>query len=230
MSLLYKNGIISKNHILIIDGIHSSKMDTSHGIIYTHIPKTESEKISELLRKKQIDTVLLMTEMTENEKTHIIKLCSVYGIPFCYPSVSASIYHISHEESFIGNIPVIRASSIAMSAWDRILKRLFDIVFGGIFFIILIPVYIIIMVLIFIEDPSGPPIYKNLRVGISGKMFSLYKFRYMYWKYSTKDAYNNAEKRQHDDALAYEEQLKETSDTRNGPLYKIANDPRKTHI
>ena len=52
----------------------------------------------------------------------------------------------------------------------------------------------------------------------------------MYWKYSTKDAYNNAEKRQHDDALAYEEQLKETSDTRNGPLYKIANDPRKTHI
>jgi lipopolysaccharide/colanic/teichoic acid biosynthesis glycosyltransferase len=41
----------------------------------------------------------------------------------------------------------------------------------------------------------------------------------MYWKYCTKDA-----------ALQYEEKLKKTEDIRNGPLYKIANDPRKTHV
>ena len=50
----------------------------------------------------------------------------------------------------------------------------------------------------------------------------------MYWKYSVKDAYGiDALK---DEALQYEESLKKKSDTRTGPLYKIANDPRKTHI
>lgn len=50
----------------------------------------------------------------------------------------------------------------------------------------------------------------------------------MYWKYSIKDAYG-VEGRS-DTALKFEEELKKTADMRDGPLYKIANDPRKTHI
>jgi len=33
--------------------------------------------------------------------------------------------------------------------------------------------------------------------------------------------------KRNDEALKYEEVLKEKNDTRNGPLYKIENDPRK---
>ncbi len=40
-----------------------------------------------------------------------------------------------------------------------------------------------------------------------------------------KDAYGVDGKK--DSALQYEEKLKRESDTRDGPLYKIANDPRK---
>lgn len=47
----------------------------------------------------------------------------------------------------------------------------------------------------------------------------------MYWKYCVKEAYG-IDKR-NDEALKYEEVLKEKNDTRNGPLYKIENDPRK---
>ncbi len=50
----------------------------------------------------------------------------------------------------------------------------------------------------------------------------------MYWKYSVKDAYGVGTST--DSALKYEEKLRKTADTRNGPLYKIANDPRKTRI
>lgn len=50
----------------------------------------------------------------------------------------------------------------------------------------------------------------------------------MYWKYSIKDAYGISEK--DDDALRYEESLKQSQDTRSGPLYKIANDPRRMRI
>ena len=50
----------------------------------------------------------------------------------------------------------------------------------------------------------------------------------MYWKYCVKDAYGIEWAT--DAALKFEEKLKQTADTRNGPLYKISNDPRKTHI
>ncbi len=90
---------------------------------------------------------------------------------------------------------------------------------------LLSPLFFIIAIIIKIEDPSGPVFFANRRIGQSGTIFSLYKFRYMYWRYSVKDAYGVDGAR--DSALKYEEKLKAESDTRDGPLYKIANDPRK---
>ena len=50
----------------------------------------------------------------------------------------------------------------------------------------------------------------------------------MYWKYCVKDAYGVKENE--DSALQFEESLKKERDSRNGPLYKIENDPRKMRI
>ena len=50
----------------------------------------------------------------------------------------------------------------------------------------------------------------------------------MYWKYCVKDGYGVDA--QDDEALAYEEQLKESSDSRQDALYKIKNDPRKMRV
>ena len=91
---------------------------------------------------------------------------------------------------------------------------------------LLAPLFIFIAIVIKIEDSSGPVFFANRRIWQSGKIFALYKFRYMYWKYSVKDAYGIDG--DNDTALRYEQELKEKNDTRNGPLYKIANDPRKT--
>ena len=44
----------------------------------------------------------------------------------------------------------------------------------------------------------------------------------MYWKYCTKEEYGI-----NDWAMKYEEKLKQEKNTREWPLYKIANDPRK---
>ena len=91
--------------------------------------------------------------------------------------------------------------------------------------VVLSPVYVFIGICIKIEDPSGPILFKNRRIGRNGKIFDLYKFRYMYWRYSVKDAYGIDTAL--DEALKFEETLKKEHDTRDGPLYKIENDPRK---
>jgi lipopolysaccharide/colanic/teichoic acid biosynthesis glycosyltransferase len=105
------------------------------------------------------------------------------------------------------------------------MKRLIDLVISSIGLILLSPLFLIIGIIINIEDSSGPVFFANRRIGQDGRIFSLYKFRYMYWKYSVKDAYGVDE--QTDSALKYEEKLKKQNDMRDGPLYKISNDPRK---
>ncbi|MFN4881260.1 MAG: sugar transferase [Bacteroidota bacterium] len=59
------------------------------------------------------------------------------------------------------------------------LKRLFDILSALIVFIILSPVYVMIALLIVITSPGGI-LYRQPRIGIHGKVFTLYKFRTMY--------------------------------------------------
>ncbi|MCL4378568.1 MAG: exopolysaccharide biosynthesis polyprenyl glycosylphosphotransferase, partial [Actinobacteria bacterium] len=86
-----------------------------------------------------------------------------------------------------------------------------DYVFGSIFFLFFIPVYLVAAVLIKI-DSKGPVFYKQLRLTKDGKPFYMFKFRTMY---------TNAEER-----LKELLQFNEAS----GPLFKMKNDPRITKV
>lgn len=57
-------------------------------------------------------------------------------------------------------------------------KRLFDIFLAIGLIIALIPIYLIIALIIFLQD-FGTPIFKQMRVGKGGKEFMFYKFRSM---------------------------------------------------
>jgi lipopolysaccharide/colanic/teichoic acid biosynthesis glycosyltransferase len=230
MSILYKKNIISKNIILVIQSSSDSRYTLlkNNGSLYRYIHQDEKEKIYSTIRAWGIDTVLSLAHMREDEAQEIIKLCSIYGIGFSYPRIPQYVYDITRHDSFIWWLPVIRSTALAMSAWDRITKRTIDIILSLWALILLFPVFLIIFIAIKIEDSEGPAIYRNRRTGLLWKEFSLYKFRYMYWKYCVKDAYWIEKSK--DSALDFEESLKKTSDTRNGPLYKIKNDPRKTRI
>lgn len=119
----------------------------------------------------------------------IIRLCEIYGISYAYPKILPHVYELPRHDTFIGGIPVVESISVSISLWERIVKRIFDILISFFGLIILSPLFLIIAVLIQIEDASGPILFRNRRVGYNGKEFFLYKFRYMYWKYSVKDAY-----------------------------------------
>ena len=92
------------------------------------------------------------------------------------------------------------------------LKRLIDII-GALFGIILLsPIFLIIAVLIKVEDPKGSIIFKQIRVGKDENTFNMYKFRSME---------SNAE-----DKLEDLLQFNEVS----GAMFKMKEDPRVTKI
>lgn len=81
---------------------------------------------------------------------------------------------------FIETTPVLSLRYEPLQRFsNRFIKRLFDILFSGIFLITLFPfIYIILGAIIKITSP-GPIFFKQKRTGIRGKEFYCYKFRSM---------------------------------------------------
>ena len=68
--------------------------------------------------------------------------------------------------------------TLAVALYKPIFKRFFDIVLSGLAIIILIPFWIVIIIAIKI-DSKGPIFFKQVRVGIHKKNFTILKFRTM---------------------------------------------------
>lgn len=92
------------------------------------------------------------------------------------------------------------------------IKRIFDLFCSLLGLVVLSPVFLISAIAIKAEDPKGTVIFKQARVGKNGKQFHIYKFRSMC---------ENAE-----DML---DDLCELNE-RDGPAFKIENDPRVTKV
>jgi exopolysaccharide biosynthesis polyprenyl glycosylphosphotransferase len=91
-------------------------------------------------------------------------------------------------------------------------KRLMDIVGALVGITILSFLFIIIAILIKLEDPKGKVFFSQKRVGLNGKEFKMYKFRSMV---------SNAEEKL-SQLLKYNEIT--------GAMFKIKNDPRVTKV
>jgi lipopolysaccharide/colanic/teichoic acid biosynthesis glycosyltransferase len=91
-------------------------------------------------------------------------------------------------------------------------KRLIDIVGASFGIILLSWLFLIVAILIKIEDPKGPVFFKQIRVGKDEKEFNMFKFRSM-----VTDA---------------EEKLKEVLQFNevSGAMFKMKDDPRITRI
>lgn len=63
--------------------------------------------------------------------------------------------------------------------YKYVFKRCFDILFAFVGLVILIPFFIVISVLIYLDD-KGPVFYNGERLGYKGSIFKMFKFRTMY--------------------------------------------------
>ena len=91
------------------------------------------------------------------------------------------------------------------------IKRFFDICLSAAALVVLSPLLLVIAILIYLED-KGPVIYSQTRIGKDGRAFKLYKFRSM--------------------CVDADEKLKDLQklNERDGPVFKIKNDPRVTKV
>lgn len=91
-----------------------------------------------------------------------------------------------------------------------LLRRGQDVFFSGVALLVLSPILLITALAVWLDDPHGSPIFKQVRCGRDGKPFKMYKFRSMYM-----------------DAERKLEELLQKNEM-DGPAFKIKDDPRIT--
>jgi exopolysaccharide biosynthesis polyprenyl glycosylphosphotransferase len=74
---------------------------------------------------------------------------------------------------------LLQLKKISFSGWQGFIKNLFDIILSGIVVVLFLPIFAVISVLIKFSS-SGSVLYRQSRVGLDGREFTIYKFRSMY--------------------------------------------------
>ncbi len=85
--------------------------------------------------------------------------------------------HRAEIAEFAG-FPMLDLRAPALNDYQRLVKRIFDLIFGTASLIIFSPIMLVISVAIKLGS-SGPILYKSQRLGENGRLFWMYKFRSM---------------------------------------------------
>lgn len=107
--------------------------------------------------------------------------------------------------------PMVVMTTNEPKPWQQFLKRSLDIVGASIGLIVLSPILLLTALAIKIED-GGPVLFRQRRAGADASLFGMLKFRSMV---------TNAEELKAELACDNE---------RNGPLFKLSDDPRITRV
>jgi len=165
-----------------------------------------------ILQNHVVDELLFAVNNDELERLEpLIDRCHKEGIrtrvdlgffPRTFPRV--------HLEN-LRHIPLLTLGSTPNNEFALFAKRAVDLIVSALALILLSPLLLIIAILVRLTSP-GPILYRQIRCGLNGRRFALYKFRSM---------------------VANADELRADLDSLNeleGPAFKMKNDPRCTPL
>jgi exopolysaccharide biosynthesis polyprenyl glycosylphosphotransferase len=133
----------------------------------------------EVIRQNKVDDVVIALPQRAHEKVNWL-VSTLHDLPvkvWVIPDYFHLALHKATIEEYAG-IPMLDLRAPALTDYQRMVKRVFDLLMT----LFLLPVSLVIMLIIAIgiklEGP-GPVIFKQKRAGENGRIFNMYKFRTM---------------------------------------------------
>lgn len=160
------------------------------------------DQLSQRLPELRPDGLLLAFEAREHQKVlDMMQLLEGTNVELFYLPDLLDMITARPRSLEIAGLPVLQLKVAAFSGWQGFLKRAFDIGVSVLALVLLSPLFALLAVIIKLTSP-GPVFYRQQRVGLDGREFTMLKFRSMV---------ADAEKQ-------------------TGPVWARKNDPRVTAI
>ncbi|MDD5751189.1 MAG: exopolysaccharide biosynthesis polyprenyl glycosylphosphotransferase [Candidatus Peribacteraceae bacterium] len=177
-----------------------------------HLPDLAALK--RIARASSLDLVLQTDPSPASTDTmDLIDFCRSRHIGYAFlPPVFAEVPQQLRVER-LGMLPMMRFEPTPLDGWGRVFKRIVDLCASAALLLLLFPFLLIIAFMILLED-GWPVLYVSRRVGERGRgRIGTLKFRSMVH-----------------DADVRKSTLQHLSHRRDGPLFKVHNDPRVTRV
>jgi exopolysaccharide biosynthesis polyprenyl glycosylphosphotransferase len=173
---------------------------------------TAKASVKSIIEFDVVDEVIYcMNEINQKEIQSLIYACEEIGVSFRMQSHLWNVTGTKSKLTYFDEIPFFTFQNTPTDYMALQLKWMLDYVFAFLTLLLFAPVMLVVIIMIK-SSSSGPTFFKQMRVGLRGRKFYLYKFRTMV---------QNAEE--------MKDQLEEMNEV-DGPVFKIKDDPRITKI
>ena len=176
------------------------------------LPEGYIQVLNDLMEVDMIDEVLYVkSKILPSEIRKIVRSCEELGVVFSLMYRDEKLSLSNAVKTEIAARKFLTFINVPHNTYALGVKKIMDI-FGSLLGIIILSPLLIVLTILIRTSSHGPAIYKQLRVGLRGRQFELYKFRTMV---------ANADE--------LRKELEEMNEA-DGPAFKIADDPRVTKV
>lgn len=182
--------------------------------------------IKRAIKQRNIDELVVATKIPPDDLIMLRELCVQNRVGFMFIPSLLDVLTTNVVVRDIQGLPVIEVPVTPLEGWGFVVKRGFDILGSLLLLVVLSPVYLLLALAIYIDNP-GPVFFKHQRLGQNLVPFRLYKFRTMKQEFCDGDGDNAAPARQR-----FMELLEDNPDLRAEweQYQKLKNDPRVTRL
>jgi exopolysaccharide biosynthesis polyprenyl glycosylphosphotransferase len=178
MESLSNTAVTGSKVIGVVGGVKHSLGDAIHCSQYKDFDEA-IEKIGD----KKIHAIVqteLYAAVEKNDK--ILTHAQQNHIGYYFVPGNSELFVGNIEVDLFQSVPMIAVHQTALIGWGQVVKRLTDVVLGGIFFVVASPLMLIIVVAEWLSD-SGSVFFRQTRLTRYNQQFQVYKFRSQYAKY-----------------------------------------------
>lgn len=170
------------------------------------------DAISDVLKDNVIDEVVVAVPRSKLDKLgKIFAACEEEGVNIRIMSDVFDFQVARMRASLVGGVPLLSFEPVAQHELSLLVKRVFDVFAVVLALPVLLPLFAILALAVKLDSP-GPVFFVQRRVGLRKRLFPMLKFRSMVVDAEAK--------------LKDIEHLNEAE----GPIFKIARDPRVTRV
>jgi len=136
-------------------------------------------ELRDVLTRQQVDQVLVaLPSRCFHWLPRIMEICADTTVDVkLVPDVYQYATLFGGLEEF-GGLPIVNLQSVGVMGINALAKRAFDVILSTLFLILLSPLMLLVALFVKLTSP-GPVLYRQERVGLDGKPFSMLKFRTM---------------------------------------------------
>ena len=142
--------------------------------------KGDSSNLEEVVREDSVDMLILASHiLSHTETVALVVFCEQHLVRFSMIPDLFRMMTSKMDFQMIGSVPIVGVGRWPLDqVWNRMLKRIVDIVGGFVGMILSVP-FILVSAIVIKCESKGPVFYAQERCGRRGKTFRIYKLRTM---------------------------------------------------